>query len=474
MQPKENIMDTKNNSIKKLILLAGLFTVCQSQAVNVNKQGLGEVLIYPYYTVNNNHNTLYTIVNTTADTKAAKVTFREGENGAEVLSFNVYLSAFDVWVGGLSHVQSSFTGHVGEPTALHVTNDTSCSPFLVKSGQEFLPFVIDLDSNNNSMRRTTDGHIEVMELSTFNGVTVAWADHANTGVPQGCDFIEGDWSDNGIYDTADEENPSGGLMGSATILDVSEGTAVGYDAIALEAFWQGPGMHTEVGSLVPNLNNAFPQSLRMNGETALLTDWASGAEAVSASLTQHKLYNEYDITSFLAAKAEWVVTFPSKYLHTNGIQAVPPFTQTWDGINACEHVSIKVWDREEINEDVMHNNVCFSTNVFEFLSSGSPPNGESSILGSDNLVTVYQGNDNNATEAGWAELSFNAPGQAMISATDLRYSGLPTSGFMLQRYVNAGAPPGILAIYAGLFPHRSETKIEVYTDLIFMDGFETP
>jgi hypothetical protein len=66
-----------------------------AQAVNVSENGIGNVLIYPYYTVNkdsngNSYNTLMSVVNTTASTKAVKVRFREGKNSVEVLDFNVF------------------------------------------------------------------------------------------------------------------------------------------------------------------------------------------------------------------------------------------------------------------------------------------------------------------------------------------------------------------------------------------------
>ena len=78
-----------------------------AQAVNVSADGLGNVLIYPYYTVNkdvngNSFNTLMSVVNTTASTKAVKVRFREGRNSVEVLDFNVFLSPFDVWTAAIT------------------------------------------------------------------------------------------------------------------------------------------------------------------------------------------------------------------------------------------------------------------------------------------------------------------------------------------------------------------------------------
>ena len=92
----------KRNTLTTAVLagvagMVGLTSV--SNAVNLNSDGLGEVLIYPFYTVNNGLDTLLSVVNTTADVKAVKVRFVDSKNSREVLDFNLYLSPFDVWTG---------------------------------------------------------------------------------------------------------------------------------------------------------------------------------------------------------------------------------------------------------------------------------------------------------------------------------------------------------------------------------------
>ncbi len=81
-----------------------------AEAVHVNPDGLGQVLIYPYYTVrtrdatvftNPQYNSLLSVVNSTASAKAVKVRFLEGKASKEVLDFNLYLSAHDVWTAGV-------------------------------------------------------------------------------------------------------------------------------------------------------------------------------------------------------------------------------------------------------------------------------------------------------------------------------------------------------------------------------------
>src|SRR6478735_1168725 len=100
------------NTFKKKSLYAALAGVSAlgvtgaAQAVNVNPDGLGQVLIYPYYTTRadstgNAYGTLLSVVNSTATAKAVKVRFLEGKNSKEVLDFNLFLSPFDVWTAGI-------------------------------------------------------------------------------------------------------------------------------------------------------------------------------------------------------------------------------------------------------------------------------------------------------------------------------------------------------------------------------------
>src|SRR5438876_4722992 len=117
------------NTFKKTTLytaLAGIGALGMAgtaSAVHVNPDGLGQVLIYPYYTTQTPgplqpFNSLLSVVNSTVSAKAVKVRFLEGKNSREVLDFNLYLSPRDVWAAGI--VRSSGDG------AGVFTNDKSC------------------------------------------------------------------------------------------------------------------------------------------------------------------------------------------------------------------------------------------------------------------------------------------------------------------------------------------------------------
>ena len=79
-------MNRKNLTAAVLAGLAGAAGIAgTAQAVNLNPDGLGQVLIYPYYTSNAGNATILSVVNTTDNAKAVKVRFNEGFNSREVL-----------------------------------------------------------------------------------------------------------------------------------------------------------------------------------------------------------------------------------------------------------------------------------------------------------------------------------------------------------------------------------------------------
>lgn len=105
-----------------LLAMGGVCLSTPAHAVHVNAKGLGQALIYPYYTVRsdngNAYNTYLSIVNTTPATKALRVRFRESKNGRSVLDFNVYLARNDMWTGAIVPE--------GEGARL-ISNDKSCT-----------------------------------------------------------------------------------------------------------------------------------------------------------------------------------------------------------------------------------------------------------------------------------------------------------------------------------------------------------
>src|SRR6185295_6840326 len=160
--------------------VAAVGVASTAEAVNISADGLGQVLIYPYYTVRNNaagqpYNTLFSVVNTTGSVKAVKVRFREDRNSVEVPDFHVFLSPFDVWTATLTPTSAG-----GAQTA---TTDKSCTiPTSLAAGTPE-PFRTTLfESTDNGIARTTEGYFEIFEMSTETGTTATKATHVS-GVP---------------------------------------------------------------------------------------------------------------------------------------------------------------------------------------------------------------------------------------------------------------------------------------------------
>ena len=56
-------------------------------------------LLFPYFNAKDGYVTNINLVNSTDQTKAVKIRFREGKNSNDVLDFNIYMSPEDVWTG---------------------------------------------------------------------------------------------------------------------------------------------------------------------------------------------------------------------------------------------------------------------------------------------------------------------------------------------------------------------------------------
>ena len=209
-----------------------------ANAVHVNPEGLGQVLIYPYYTVRAKtgetfagaqFNSLLSVVNSTASAKAVKVRFLEGKDSREVLDFNLYLSAHDVWTAGVIPTADG---------AGIVTFDKSCTTPVVSSNAAsptaFVNFAYtgtNADGATTSLDRVREGYVEIIEMGDVTGPTAVGVTHV-AGVPPCTGLANSVAATNTVLG-------SGGLFGGMTIINVNASAETGFDAVALDAFRLG-------------------------------------------------------------------------------------------------------------------------------------------------------------------------------------------------------------------------------------------
>jgi len=477
----------KLNSLTTAVIagIAGVAGIANmAGAVNLNPDGLGQVLIYPYYTVRGGNGTLLSVVNTHQEGKAVKVRFLEGYDSREVLDFNLYLSQYDVWV---AQVYDNGSG------GAVATNDNSCTvPAFTQTlagGIKAQPFSNlgysqggygtpqGTDNGPTNLDRTREGYVEMIEMGVVTNATkgsLTALTHV-AKVPAKCSQLIAAWSPGGYWAAnaaVDMTTPSGGLFGAGSVINVSEGTIAAYDADAVDGF-SVVQLHTNPGSLSPNLasanfNGGAPNpagavtSYVFNNGVLVTSNYDPNfaIDAVSSVFTADHVYNEYVTDQLVGASSEWVVTFPTKRFYVdpavNKTSIYAPFETVFDE-TSCFTIGLSYYDREEtqpvgsigfspppINGA---NTLCYEAQVISFNQDGVEPGVESSILGSllASNVDVYT--------SGWLDLSF--PNGVLAASTEGNvFMGLPVTGFLVTNYVNAHAAPGILGNYSGLYRHR--------------------
>lgn len=439
-----------------------------SNAVYINNDGLGQVLVYPYYTVRGGNATLVSVVNTTNQAKAVKVRFLDGKNSAEVIDFNLFLSAKDVWTGA---VVANASG------ATLVTADKSCTnPKIPAAGVQFrnFQFVDDGDAVSlQTLDRTREGYLEIIEMATIPTATALGKDVTHVAGVPACKLT----NDANATAATGLSIPSGGLFGTMTIVNGAGGYATSVDATALDGWFSGSvAAITGSGNTNPNIGNGGSTLSAVNDKgTVFVSQWTNAWDAVSATMMHSQVMGEYAFTSDGVIGTDWVLTMPTKreyvFINSVGRANTDPFENAWStklGIS-CDEVALNSTDREEYVGTAVDdfspkppgspgNALCYEANVISFSADTAATS--SSVLGSTNFAGIDPIQNAGATsvplgkEGGWLDLSFvnpnailaSAGGQSIstLSATAQpipgahTYFGLPVIGFSVSDFV-AGA-----------------------------------
>ncbi len=236
--------------------------VAVATTLEVNTDNIGHSLLYPYYTVQGDNYTLFSVVNTDVQNgKAIKVRFRGAENSDDVYDITVLLSPGDVWNANIARNAAGI--------AQLSTSDKSCTlPNNVNSA--FVTArLASYATDAQKAQSTTEGYIEVFNMADIPPTRTALGGggvnplftaikHVN-GVPPGCasaatNALFADPTDAATSEALGLSAPTTGLMGSWTILNGPAG-----------ASWTGPatGIEARIGaSDVPGFGNIvfFPQN----------------------------------------------------------------------------------------------------------------------------------------------------------------------------------------------------------------------
>lgn len=332
-------------------------TTADATAFEVNAGGIGHIQLIPYFTVQNNNNTLLNVVNTdTVNGKAVKVRFRGARNSDDVFDFYVLLSPGDVW---RTRVYQDEAGN----TRLDLNGDTSCTypenavvqATSFPTGRVF----------EGRVSETQAGYVELLTAANIpqfltgtevnplykaikhvNGVAPCLgADGANViDAAFAAPFFAEDTEVNGqtvVAATEADANakgffaPTTGLIANWAVMNVATGSTASGNGTALQAV-SAPGIDAKGNIVVsPQDNVAAPASYVAAGTADPLlaqskiqaayydfpdlstpylqgaTDPGAQANAVASGLAVTRILNE--LTTVEAGfRTDWVLTLPTR------------------------------------------------------------------------------------------------------------------------------------------------------------------
>lgn len=457
-----------------------------ASAVVLEPSGQGQVLIYPYYSVQDGNQTLLSVVNHDRSGKAVKVHIREGRNGRSVATFNLYLAEFDVWTAAL------FKASDGIPGLL--TADHSCTVPAIQTsttlpqlpdGRRYLPLSnadysgTRADGGSTAFERAGSGYIELVEMGSL--VDSSDSDDYSTqinGVPLSCAQLVGAWADGGYWSRnagTDLAAPTGKLSGALSLLQVDQGTAYTVSATALEQF-SVIVQHTAPSSATPDLAAAVTDPARESVESLVLTGgkfvrsrWpqAQAIDAVSAVLARATVQAEYSVEPALSAATDWYISQPTRRHYTDPALvtvAVPPYTVRFSAGQGCEVLTKKIYNRESYRpvgfmEPAPPGGteacLCSATQVLP-VNRPLPDPLPASVCATTPLSTTFGGT---VLERGYIDLGLSGNGHRSRTARDGEsYEGLPVLGFTTVRYRNNAARPGEIGLYGTTRSHRGTSE----------------
>jgi len=446
-------------------LFIALWVSPSAHAVYLNPEGHGQALIFPYFTVQSAatgaFNTYLSIANRSFEGKALRVRVREGRNGRETASFNLFLGRQDMWTGTM------IVGPDGSTWL--ATTDTSCTdpPF---TSQSSFPDRLALsnagftganaDAYGNDAERLREGYVEVFEMATLPVPATACANLRLTPAASAL------------------RPPSGQLTGTLTLINVADGTDFTVNAEALADLATQPYFRPPADPYPDwNITEIDRVATFVSDGTLYRFPTTRALDAVDLALTRATVMSEVVLDEPIAAATDWVLTFPTLRLHsTSG-----PFI--FDSPRELRF-ALRFADREGAELLLVPDGcgfICPSSyfpanlrlrslaNVLSFQTgtTASAAAGTSRVLASRNawVATLPTASRNGQAQV---LLAINQPPGIVASGTgtrlsdgvvtqvNRRVSGQPVAGFMVRSFRNGNLACGATVCqgnYGGALPY---------------------
>ncbi|WP_395680628.1 hypothetical protein [Dokdonella sp.] len=441
---------------RSVLVVSAMLLAGTAWGVALSPAGSGQVLLFPYYTVNEGQDTLVTIGSLGDHAQIVKVRFLEGYNSRPVLDFDLYLPANETWVGA---VTKSADGR-----AMLRTPALTCTvPVLPAAGAVFSTAQFDgsgglpADAGPHDAGRTREGFIEVISGGTIASETSTFG--AIVGLERTCSPLPGSLLE-------DIDGPGEAIYGTAAVISVGQGLYYAYDATALDDFSPDPLYSPAMGPLDPSLAQAGGH---VAGADATihgygLVHFDRKIDAVSAVLAKSTMYNQYVAPAGLGARSDWILSMPTQRYYTDpamsgSTTALPPFDEVFraPGVAPLRFVNPAIFDRlgNQCTGDFCQYETEFhldrAVNVIAY-ATPDQANGASGVFASRLMAYLYPFGESGHTRLQPYRLrAMEGVDRSPLQQGRVCVSGTPEIGFLAYNLVNGNAQPGRLANYGGIY-----------------------
>jgi hypothetical protein len=371
------IMKKKVLALSVAAALTGGLAGPASAVLNVVDNGIGHMLLVPYFTTQGGNSTLLNLVNTdTVNGKAVKIRFRGGVDSDDIFDFQLFMSPGDMWTANISQTAGGLS--------TLTTSDKSCTlPASVNA--DFITARLASFTSADGVvhgvnEQTREGYVEIFNMAdippTLPGTTTANAlfttiKHVSNVAPCTSTVLlgieaaatAGAWvasspaavgvHNTGAYPTSQQVViPTGTLMGNWTVINVPSSLAfsgampavvsTGSQTIVVYSGQTATGVTATAssftaasGSAFPNVNQTADAVLVNQAQTGVLTakydfpDMSTPYETASLSPTAQALalstglqraavINEFITDPTISAATDWVLSIPTRRYHVAG------------------------------------------------------------------------------------------------------------------------------------------------------------
>ena len=388
---RKNILSLSIAAMVGGLGLAGGAVAAPATTLKVTPEGIGHILVVPYFTAQEGNATLLNIVNTDeTNGKAVKVRFRGASNSDDVFDFTLFLSPGDVWAAEISQNPSTGLARLSTP-------DNSCT-LPTQVNRDFI--TARLNPKANLANETREGYIEILNTADIKPGTAVYSaiKHVKGAPPVACSngaatpaALKPLLTEAGIS-AAGFSAPTTGLFANWSIFNVADATSWSGEATAIVAVdargLAGEGLvvaHPQAnGKPSGSVADLTADPLLVSGAVTIqhfdlpdlstpytgTTTAAAQAALLSGALAKTSIKNEYFTDDSVQAQTDWVFSLPTRrysvalnYEASNGVPAGRVFTTlspeyfnasntTVEGSAATQKICVSgidrvFWDRSE-------------------------------------------------------------------------------------------------------------------------------